>query len=108
MTPEEKYPYAVYGIDNWKINRDSKSSDRYGWTDHIWRAYDYPHVVYLYWSMYQIAKHYPELSHYADKKRISSTCLRYRAGVLHLSLADRALVTRMNWEITMRWSSPTS
>ncbi len=67
MTPEEKYPYAVYGIDNWKINRDSKPTDRYGWTEHIWRAYDYPHVVYLYWSMYQIAKNYPELSHYASK-----------------------------------------
>lgn len=67
MTPEEKYPYAVYGIDNWKINRESKPSDRYGWTEHIWRAYDYPHVVYLYWSMYQIAKRYPELSRYADK-----------------------------------------
>ena len=67
MTRDEQYPYAVYGIDNWKINRESKPSDRYGWTDHIWRAYDYPHVVYLYWSMYQIAKNYPELSHYADK-----------------------------------------
>jgi hypothetical protein len=67
MTREERYPYAVYGIDNWKINRESKPGDRYGWTDHIWRAYDYPHVVYLYWSMYQIARDYPELSHYADK-----------------------------------------
>ena len=67
MTREEKYPYAVYGIDNWKINRESKPGDRYGWTDHIWRAYDYPHVIYLYWSMYQIAKCYPELSHYTDK-----------------------------------------
>ncbi len=67
MTREEKYPYAVYGIDNWKINRESKPADRNGWTDHVWRAYDYPHVVFLYWSMYQIAKDYPELSHYADK-----------------------------------------
>lgn len=67
MTPDEKYPYAVYGIDNWKINRESKPGDRYGWTDHIWRAYDYPHVVCLYWSMYQIAKQHPELSHYVTK-----------------------------------------
>jgi hypothetical protein len=67
MTREERYPYAVYGIDNWKMNRESKPGDRYGWTDHIWRAYDYPHVVYLYWSMYQIAKQHPELSHYTTK-----------------------------------------
>jgi hypothetical protein len=67
MTREEKYPYAVYGIDNWKVNRESKPQDRDGWTDHLWRAYDYPHVVSVYWSLYQIAKNYPELSHYADK-----------------------------------------
>lgn len=66
MTTEEKYPYAVYGIDNWKMNRDSKPADRYGWTEHIWRAYDYPHVVMLYWEMYRIAKNYPELVHYLD------------------------------------------
>lgn len=65
MTTEEAHPYAVYGIDNWKMNRDSKPTDRYGWTNHIWRTYDYPHVVMLYWNMYLIAKRYPELSHYA-------------------------------------------
>lgn len=66
MTTEEPYPYAVYGIDNWKINRESKPGDRYGWVDHVWRAYDYPHMVLLYWSMYQIASRYPELVHYLD------------------------------------------
>ena len=67
MTTQEKYPYAVYGIDNWKINRDSKPTDRYGWTEHLWRTYDYPHIVLLYWSMYQIARDHPELVHYLDK-----------------------------------------
>ena len=67
MTTEERYPYAVYGIDNWKVNRESKPGDRYGWVDHVWRAYDYPHVVMLYWSMYQVAKRYPPLVHYLDK-----------------------------------------
>jgi hypothetical protein len=66
MTTEEPYPYAVYGIDNWRINRESKPEDRYGWTEHVWRAYDYPHMVHLYWSMYQVAKHYPDLVHYLD------------------------------------------
>ena len=67
MTTDENYPYAVYGIDNWKINRESKPTDRYGWTEHLWRPYDYPHIVLLYWSMYQIARDYPELVHYLDK-----------------------------------------
>jgi hypothetical protein len=68
MTDKEKYPYGIYGIDNWKINRESKPQDRYGWVDHVWRPYDYPHVISLYWSMYQIAGYYPELVHYLTKE----------------------------------------
>jgi len=67
MTTQEKYPYAIYGIDNWKVNRDSKRADRYGWVEHLWRPYDYPHMVLLYWSMYQIARDHPDLVHYLDK-----------------------------------------
>ncbi|MGH9814565.1 MAG: DUF5695 domain-containing protein [Candidatus Acidiferrales bacterium] len=67
MTREEPYPYGLYGIDNWKVNRESTPQSRDGWVDHLWRAYDYPHVTYFYWSMYQIAKNYPQLSRYANK-----------------------------------------
>jgi hypothetical protein len=67
MTDKERYPYALYGIDNWKINRESKPADRNGWVDHLWRAYDYPHMTYLYLSMYRIAKYYPNLVHYLDR-----------------------------------------
>jgi hypothetical protein len=34
--------------------------------EHVWRSYDYPHVVMLYYHMYEIAKKYPELSKYLD------------------------------------------
>ena len=34
--------------------------------EHVWRTYDYPHVVMLYFHMYQIAKMYPELTTYLD------------------------------------------
>ena len=34
--------------------------------EHVWRSYDYPHVVMLYFHMYQIAKLYPEMSTYLD------------------------------------------
>jgi hypothetical protein len=67
QTEEEKYPYAVYGIDNWKVNRESKPTDRNGWVDHVWRPFDYPHVVHLYWNMYRVAKFYPDLVRYLDK-----------------------------------------
>lgn len=59
-TEEEQYPYAIYGIPNWKVNRDSSDEGING-KKHIWRIYDYPHIVLLYYRMYQIAKFYPEM-----------------------------------------------
>jgi hypothetical protein len=58
MTDKEKYPYAVYGIPNWKANRSSADEGRNGQA-HVWRIYDYPHIVMLYFRMYQIGKFYP-------------------------------------------------
>ena len=60
QTEAEPYPYAIYGIPDWKTNRDSIDPGRNG-QKHIWRIYDYPHVVLLYHSMYRIAKNYPEI-----------------------------------------------
>jgi len=60
QTDSEPYPYAIYGIPDWKTNRDSIDPGRNG-QRHIWRIYDYPHVVLLYHSMYRIAKNYPEI-----------------------------------------------
>jgi hypothetical protein len=65
-TDSESYPYAVYGIPDWKTNRESKPEDREGWTGHVWRVFDYPHVINLYWSMYRVAKYYPDLTNYLD------------------------------------------
>ncbi len=59
-TEEEQYPYAIYGIPNWKVNRDSSDEGVNG-KKHIWRIYDYPHIVLLYYRMYQIAKFYPDM-----------------------------------------------
>ena len=76
---ERPYPYGVYGTPNWFINRDPARRKEYaehlasGATalrdldkEHVWRSYDYPHVIMLYFHMYQIAKLYPELSTYLD------------------------------------------
>ena len=59
MTDREKYPYAIYGVPNWKANRSSPDPGRNGQA-HVWRIYDYPHIVLLYYRMYQIAKFYPD------------------------------------------------
>ena len=76
---ERPYPYGVYGTPNWYINRDPARRKAYaeklasGTTalrdlvkEHVWRSYDYPHIVMLYFHMYQIAKMYPEMSKYLD------------------------------------------
>jgi Family of unknown function (DUF5695) len=76
---ETPYPYGVYGTPNWYVNRDSARRRAYAEKlrdnatalrdlpkEHVWRSYDYPHVVMLYFHMYQIAKMYPELSTYLD------------------------------------------
>jgi hypothetical protein len=66
QTDKEPYPYAIYGIPNWKVNRDSPKNDPSG-KKHVWRIYDYPHVILLYYNMYQVAKFYPEMTKYLDK-----------------------------------------
>ena len=76
---ERPYPYGVYGTPDWYINRDPGRRKDYaehvanGATalqdldkEHVWRSYDYPHVIMLYFHMYQIAKRYPGMSKYLD------------------------------------------
>ena len=59
-TTNETYPYAIYGIPDWKTNRDSSDPGRNGQL-HIWREYDYPHVIQMYFAMYRLAKNHPEI-----------------------------------------------
>ena len=67
---EEPYPYGVYGTPHWYIDRSPERRAAYTDRDldreHVWRSYDYPHVIMLYYHMYQIAKMYPEMSTYLD------------------------------------------
>jgi hypothetical protein len=64
-TEKELYPYGIYGIPNWKVNRESPEDNERG-KKHLWRIYDYPHVILLYYNMYLIAKDYPAMVHYLD------------------------------------------
>lgn len=65
QTEKEPYPYGIYGIPNFKVNRESQYEDQRG-KKHLWRIYDYPHVILLYYNMYLIAKDYPSMAHYLD------------------------------------------
>ena len=104
---ERPYPYGVYGTPNWYVNRDPKRREAYanaianGATakadlnkEHVWRSYDYPHVIMLYFHMYQIAKQYPELSTYLDAAGYLNARVGNRTGVLHLSVRDLPVVLR--------------
>src|SRR6185436_10637519 len=75
---ETPYPYGVYGTPNWHVDRDKSRRKAYADAsasetarrdlskEHVWRSYDYPHVVMLYYHLYEIAKKYPRLSKYLD------------------------------------------
>ena len=80
MTDTERYPYAIYGIPNWKANRASADPGRNG-RAHVWRVYDYPHIIMLYYRMYQIARLYPDrinhLSAEAYLERAFRTAVAY-------------------------------
>ena len=70
---ETPYPYGVYGTPSWRVNRDTalrkaNPNDRNKDKMHVWRSYDYPHIVMLYYHLYQIAKRYPGMTHYLDAK----------------------------------------
>jgi len=59
-TTAETYPYGIYGIQTWKENRESDDEGPKGKL-HIWRIYDYPHMILLYLRMYQIARSYADI-----------------------------------------------
>ncbi|MFN2379670.1 MAG: DUF5695 domain-containing protein [Bacteroidales bacterium] len=67
---ETPYPYGIYGTPNWMVNRDpvlragvkNQNLDKMN----IWRSYDYPHIIMLYFHMYQVASYYPDMVKYLD------------------------------------------
>ncbi len=67
---ETPYPYGLHGVPNWREARDpqlrARSSNANLDKMKIWRSYDYPHMVMLYFHMYEIATRYPSLVHYLD------------------------------------------
>ncbi|WLT30959.1 DUF5695 domain-containing protein [Geothrix sp. PMB-07] len=60
QTDAEPFPYGVYGIPDWKQNRESPDPGPKG-RQHLWRVYDYPHIVATYLGMYRVARHHPEI-----------------------------------------------
>lgn len=59
-TTDETFEYGIYGIPDWKTNRESANHGPKG-RQHLWRIYDYPHVTLMYFGMYRVAKQHPEI-----------------------------------------------
>lgn len=59
-TETEDYPYAIYGIPDWYQNRNSKDAGC-GGKEHLWRIYDYPHLILMYYNMYRVAEEYEQI-----------------------------------------------
>jgi hypothetical protein len=109
MTENEPYPYGIYGtFDNWWQHRAAPDTppDSYepgnpnrqrDWIvlhkDHVWRIYDYPHIINMYHRLYQIGKFYPEM-------------LKWKTSAQYLELAYRTAVAY--WTVpfkTRNWSA---
>ncbi len=109
MTASEPYPFGIYGtFDNWWQHRAAPDTppDTYepnnpnrqrDWTvlhkDHLWRIYDYPHIINMYYRLYQIGKFYPEM-------------LKWKTSAEYLELAYRTTVAY--WTVpfaTRDWSA---
>jgi hypothetical protein len=59
-TTEETFSYGIYGIPDWKTNRESEDPGRNG-RQHLWRIYDYSHITLMYFGMYRVAKNFPHI-----------------------------------------------
>ena len=97
-TEEEEYPYAIYGIPNWKYLRGLKNisaNEKY----HIWRLYDYPHIALLYYKLYQIGRSHPEF----DMKLPPETYLK-RAYGTYLALYQYPPEIDQWYDWTRYWS----
>ena len=91
-TTDEEYAYAIYGIPDWKVNRESSDPGRNG-RRHIWRIYDYPHVVLMYFGMFRVATAHPQI-------RTALTALEY----LRRAYGTAVAMFTVPWEIE-RWSA---
>ena len=80
---EDPFPYGIYGSPSWHVNRFSGTGYGSGGNgrEHMWRTFDYTHIVELYYEMYRIAKLYPQRVHYLNAagylERASQTALAY-------------------------------
>ncbi len=63
----EEHAFGIYGIPDWKQNRESADAGPNGRL-HIWRPFDYPHIFAMYLSMHRIARDHPSVPTLLDAR----------------------------------------
>jgi hypothetical protein len=65
---EQPHPFGIYGSPNWFTNRFSQTGYNSGGNgqEHMWRTFDYTHMIQLYYNLYRVAKLYPGITRYLD------------------------------------------
>lgn len=65
---EVPFPYGIYGTVSWFGHRFSPIGLNSGGNgqEHMWRTFDYTHLIQLYYALYRVAKMYPNTTHYLD------------------------------------------
>ena len=104
-TEDEPYPYAIYGIPDWKQLRDSADPDVRGRL-HIWRIYDYPHLVLMYHSLYRVKKQHPDAALSRDARTYLLRAYRTAVAMftVPLELDDwSAFGTGLYNELSIEW-----
>jgi hypothetical protein len=91
-TTDETFAWGIYGIPDWRTNRESDDPGRNG-RQHLWRIYDYPHIVLMYLSMYRVASDHPQI-------RTAMSAREYLRRAYGTALA----MFTIPWEIE-RWSA---
>jgi len=91
-TTDETFSYGIYGIPDWKTNRDSHDTGRNG-QRHLWRIYDYPHITLMYFAMYRVATLHPQI-----------TCALPAAEYLRRAYGTAVAMFTIPYEIE-RWSA---
>jgi hypothetical protein len=91
-TTDETFAFGIYGIPDWKTNRESDDPGRNG-RQHIWRIYDYPHITLMYFAMYRVAKQHPHIR----------TALAAR-DYLRRAFGTATAMFTVPWEVE-RWSA---
>lgn len=98
LRDDEEHPYGILGIPNWHVHRQGEDTGLgialfTPSMNHIWRIYDYPHIILMYYNMYRVASDYSGI-----RTRL--------AALVYLERAYKTAVALFTWPLALDgWSA---